>query len=303
MDTIEVSSLDGKYRKILHAKDLEEPRAIALDPTKGYMYWSDWGMRVHIGKAGMDGSDARIIINTNIGWPNALTISYETNELFWGDAREDYIAVSDLEGQNMRIVASRERNPEMQLHHIFAIDVWEDYIYWSDWETKTIERCHKYTGKDCKSILTTVHRPMDIRVVHPFRQPEVKNNPCLAANCSALCLLTPNAPYYRCACPENYILGKDGHSCEANCTSAHFECKSSYKCIPFWWKCDTQDDCGDGSDEPPECPKFSCMPGQFQCKNGQCIHPSNLCNGNDDCGDKSDESDCQHYTCLNTQFR
>ncbi|XP_050504790.1 prolow-density lipoprotein receptor-related protein 1 isoform X2 [Diabrotica virgifera virgifera] len=303
LDTIEVSSLDGKFRRVLHSKGLEEPRAIALDPTRGYLYWSDWGSRVHIGKAGMDGSNPRIIVKNNLGWPNALTVSYETSEIFWADAREDYIAVADLDGNNVKIVASRERNQKLQLHHVFAIDVWEDYIYWTDWETKTVERCNKYSGEDCKSILSTVHRPMDIRVVHPFKQPPVKNNPCLTANCSALCLLTPSAPYYTCACPANFILGKDGRSCVANCTTVHFECKVNYKCIPFWWKCDTQDDCGDGSDEPPDCPVFKCMPGQYQCKNGQCIHPSDLCNGKNDCGDGSDENDCEDYTCLNTQFR
>lgn len=82
----------------MHSKGLEEPRAIALDPMNRYMYWTDWGTRVHIGKAGMDGSNPKVIISKNLGWPNALTISYETGEIFWADAREDYIAVADLDG-------------------------------------------------------------------------------------------------------------------------------------------------------------------------------------------------------------
>lgn len=53
---------------------------------------------------------------------------------------------------------------------MFAVAVFEDYIYWTDWETKTVERCHKYTGHDCKTMTTTIHRPMDIHVYHPYRQ-------------------------------------------------------------------------------------------------------------------------------------
>jgi integrin beta 2 len=55
----------------------------------------------------MDGSVPRVIVNTNLGWPNALTIDFATDELFWADAREDYIAVSDLNGTNIRIIMNR----------------------------------------------------------------------------------------------------------------------------------------------------------------------------------------------------
>lgn len=73
------------------------------------MFWSDWGSKPYIGKAGMDGSNSRIIVNENLGWPNALTISYETKEIFWGDAKLDYIAVADFEGKHQQIVLSRSK--------------------------------------------------------------------------------------------------------------------------------------------------------------------------------------------------
>jgi low-density lipoprotein receptor-related protein 1 (alpha-2-macroglobulin receptor) len=101
---------------------------------------------------------------TQTGWPNALAISYETNELFWADAREDYIAVADLDGRNPRIVLSRDDNTGARLHHIFAMTVFEDYIYWTDWETKSVEKCHKYNGGERETIISTIHRPMDIQV-------------------------------------------------------------------------------------------------------------------------------------------
>lgn len=128
------------------------------------MYWTDWGDKPYIGKANMDGTKFRYLVNDSLGWPNALTISYETNELFYGDARQDYIAMCDLEGKNRRIIISRNINPDAKLHHIFAMTVFEDYVYWTDWELKSVERCNKYSGKDCKTVVKLIHRPMDVHV-------------------------------------------------------------------------------------------------------------------------------------------
>lgn len=68
----------------------------------------------------------------------------------------------------------------------------------------------------------------------------VENNPCEEeGGCKTMCLLAPGGGR-TCTCPENFELGSDGVSCQSNCLSSMFVCNSTYKCIPFWWKCDTQ---------------------------------------------------------------
>uniref|UniRef100_A0A8C7TM20 EGF-like domain-containing protein n=1 Tax=Oncorhynchus mykiss TaxID=8022 RepID=A0A8C7TM20_ONCMY len=214
-DTIEVSKLNGAYRTVLVNTGLREPRAVAVDVRNGYLYWSDWGDNPHIGRIGMDGSNRTVIVEDRITWPNGLTLDFINDRIYWADAREDYIEFASLDGTNRHTVLSQD------IPHIFAMTLFEEYIYWTDWETKSINRCHKTQGTNKTMLISTLHRPMDVHIYHPYRQPEVANHPCQTNNggCSNLCLLSPGGGY-KCACPTNFYLASDGRRCMSNCTAS-----------------------------------------------------------------------------------
>ena len=73
------------------------------------LYYTDWAEPAFIGTAGMDGSGPRTLISGDLVWPNALTISRETQQLFWADAQQGHIEVADMLGRNRRVLL---RSPE-----------------------------------------------------------------------------------------------------------------------------------------------------------------------------------------------
>lgn len=92
---IEVASLNGKLRKVLLWDDIDQPRAIAVVPMDGLMFWTDWGELPKIERAGMNGdaSTRKVIVNTNIFWPNGLTVDFDHRRLYWLDGRLHFIEV------------------------------------------------------------------------------------------------------------------------------------------------------------------------------------------------------------------
>ncbi|KAK2724586.1 hypothetical protein QYM36_001171, partial [Artemia franciscana] len=302
---LEVAELDGRNRKILYSKDVTDPRAIVVHPAKGWLFYSTWQLQAYIGRVGLDGSNFTRIASyeNNLAWPNALTIDYFTDRLYWADAHLDYIAFSDLDGRNRRIVTK----DVMHVPHVFALSIFDDEVYWSDWNTKSLSRANKFNGSEYQVIRNTTHRPFDIHIYHPLRQLPM-DNPCGTNNggCESLCLISPRKDGkigFKCACPINFYLASDGKGCIANCTAAQHRCGGpENRCIPNYWKCDGEKDCRDGSDEPSTCPPRKCKHALFQCRNGNCTQPTTLCDGIDDCGDRSDEENCD-FECPEGEFK
>lgn len=78
------------------------------------------------------------------------------------------------------------------------------------------------------------------------------------------------------------------------CEPNQFQCNN--KCILIPWRCNSDDDCGDGSDEencPSNSPGSFCNYNEFTChKNNQCIPRNFHCDLETDCIDESDEVNC-----------
>lgn len=185
-------------------------RALALDPNKGLMFWTDWQEdNPRIERATMAGNDRRILFNVSRiesgGWPNGLTCDYLAERIYWIDAKSDSVHTLTYDGKDHREIL----RDSVYMAHPFAISVFENHIYWTDWRSTDIYRANKWNGSSIALVENTSNQPFDLKIVHSSRQPKAFRNPCRDDNggCSHLCLIE-SATERRCACPHMMTLEK-----------------------------------------------------------------------------------------------
>lgn len=204
---VAVCHISGYHCTILIKTGVDQPRAIALHHAKGLLFYSDWGRVPQITKAGMDGSAVTPIISTDIKWPNGVTVDITMDRVFWSDAHFDRIESAKLDGSD------RQRVQERHIKHPFSLAVFEDSIYWSDWEERNIQACNKFNGKSHRYIIKESGlTPMGIHLSHNLVE-KIQPNPCIPKQCSHLCLLAPGGERYTCKCPMGMVLESDRRTC------------------------------------------------------------------------------------------
>ncbi len=125
---IEVARLNGSYRYVLIHEDLYYPKAIAVDPRVGYLFWTDNGEISKIERSTLDGYDRKVIYEyrKNISLLTDLTIDYSRNKLIWCDKFNSLIFQSNYDGLDVEIIVGSS----FKIFQPFTIDIKDDIIYW-----------------------------------------------------------------------------------------------------------------------------------------------------------------------------
>jgi low-density lipoprotein receptor-related protein 1 (alpha-2-macroglobulin receptor) len=220
---IEVATKDGLHRTTLISENLMKPRSLALDSRFGYLFWSDWEENdPQIERSTLAGEERKSIFKLKTiggGWPNGITLDYIKKRIFFLDAKIREIYSVDYNGQNPKRIL---KNPEY-LHHPFAISIYENSMFWTDWRLSSAIIADKYSGNNVTIFYQASIQPFDVKVMHPSRQPWDYNgegtgkeiiSPCENSPCSHLCLLNSNNTY-KCACPHMMRLSDNNNTeCE-----------------------------------------------------------------------------------------
>lgn len=192
---IEVSRLDGSYRKTLLRSDLDDVRSMIL--FKSFLWFADWGHTARIERSLLDGSDRKVIVNADLGFPTGLAIDFMAKKLFWADALRDCVEFSDFDG-------SKRTKIIMHAEHPFGFTLTNSFFYYSDWYNKSIIRIARHSNGIPEEVRHNLRGALEIRSVSAERQPHYFN-PCNESNggCPFLCLYL-GGKKYACECP-NYI--------------------------------------------------------------------------------------------------
>ena len=130
------------------------------------MYWTDWGIVAKIERASMDGTSRQVLHNTNLVWPNALTLDYDSQILYWMDASLDKFESSGVDGSNRRLLSTTH------IYHPFGITLYQNMFYWTDWQVKAVLSAPINLPAAVNVVISgLLVNPMGISVVSVDRQP------------------------------------------------------------------------------------------------------------------------------------
>ena len=172
LEHVEVSTIDGRYRRVLFHENLTNPWSIAVDPRSNirYLFLTDWGKNPRIERCSMDGQQRLSIVNTSIEMPLGLTLDLIRKEVYFTDHHLNYIEVITYNGEKRRKILGNTHF----LHGPTSIALFENYLYWYDSYSNEVRRLsrfeHGIKAQDHQRILSR-SRINNMKISHQIYQP------------------------------------------------------------------------------------------------------------------------------------
>lgn len=168
---IDVTTKEGMHRATLISENIAKPRSLAIDSRFAYLFWSDWEEEnPRIERATLAGEDRKSIFNISSkagGWANGITLDFVKQRIFYVDAKTKEIHTINYDGENFKRIV---RDPEY-LPHPYAVTIFENNLYWSDWRRQGIIRGDKFTGNNIGIFINSTSQLFDVKLIHSSRQP------------------------------------------------------------------------------------------------------------------------------------
>ena len=81
--------------------------------------------------------------------------------------RADSIYTCKYDGSDHRVILKDHH----AIQHPFAMALYENEIYWTDWRTNSVNKVNKWTGHNATIFHEFISQLFDLTVMHPSRQP------------------------------------------------------------------------------------------------------------------------------------
>ena len=186
---IEVSWLDGQNRKVIYKSTTDNPRELAVNPIKRYLYYIDYGQFPMIARTWLDGSHREPIVTDRISNPTDISIDISTHDVYWVDINQDAIFKVDYKGDQRQMIRRNLPSPR-------GLALLRGDLYWVDRNLGTIAKASKLPSQVAlpQTVKSGLESLRDIMMVDRQNQPLDKNNPCNRlgnGNCEQLCFSSP----------------------------------------------------------------------------------------------------------------